>query len=150
MKQSPFFVKICELEEDYEMVQHCLHICDSWDQKDLDHQLQQIKRAYDQERLRLEENIHSAHSPAVLKLAQAQYTYDLTIQHLMEGSLPRDLHCDFSTPQKDRSEAMMLYAEYAIDFARQSLRHALIASLSAVEAQQNPQPPKNDEEEVKT
>lgn len=149
MKQSSFFVKICELEEDYEMVQHCLHICDSWDRTDLERALQEIKQVYDQERLRLEENVQDARSPAVLKLAQAQSTYNLTIQHLMEESLPKDLHSDFSTPQEDQTEAMMLYAEYAIDFARQSLRHALIASLSAMDMQQSPDPSKNKQEDAR-
>ena len=146
MKQNPFFVKICELEEVYEMVQHCLHLCNSWDRKELGRVLQEIQRACNQERVRLEENIQAAHSPAVLKLAQAQNTYNLTIQQLMEEALPKDLHSDFSTPQEDRSEAMMLYAEYAIDFARQALRHALIASLSAMDLQQSPEPSKTENE----
>ncbi len=33
---------------------------------------------------------------------------------------------------EDQAEAISLYAEYAIDFATQTMRHALIAALTAV------------------
>lgn len=36
---------------------------------------------------------------------------------------------------RDRAEAMTLYAEFAIDFAVQTMRYALIAALGALELQ---------------
>ena len=39
------------------------------------------------------------------------------------------------TSAEDQSEAMSLFAEYAIDFATQSMRYALIAALSAIALQ---------------
>lgn len=40
------------------------------------------------------------------------------------------------TCTQDQAEAASLYAEYAIDFAAQSMRHALIAVMSAAILQQ--------------
>lgn len=65
------------------------------------------------------------------KLAQAQRTYDRTVQALLEETLPADLHSESTTPGEDRTEARMLCAEYAVDFARQAVRRAMLAVLSA-------------------
>ena len=135
MKQSPFYAKLCELEQDNQNIQRCLHVSCSWSREELESELQRMEQDYEQNQLRLEEDIRDAHSPAVLKLARAQHTYALTIQKLMAETLPKDLHSESSTLQEDRSEAQRLYAEYAIDFARQAIRHALIAALYAMDTQ---------------
>ena len=38
---------------------------------------------------------------------------------------------------EDQAEAASLYGEYAIDFAAQAMRHALLAALSAIDLQMN-------------
>ena len=135
MNQSPFFVKLCELEQEEQRLRECLRLCGALRPDELRRSRQAIQRECGQDRMRLEEDIWDSRSPAVAKLAEAQRTYCLTAQRLMEESLPGDLHSEGSTPDEDRAEAGMLYAEYAIDFARQSIRHALLAALSAMEAQ---------------
>ena len=136
MNQSPFLVKLHELEREDQVLRACLGRCHSMEKDELRRSRQELERQYQEARLHLEDDICDSRSPAVAKLAQAQRTYDLTIQRLMEESLPLDLHSEASTPGEDRTEAMMLYAEYAVDFARQSIRHALLAVLSAMELQQ--------------
>ena len=102
MEQSPFLVKICQLEQDYQTLEDCLRAC----------------------------------------------TYDRTVQALMEETLPEDLHSEGTTPGEDRTEARMLCAEYAVDFARQAVRRAMLAVLSAAgEARQQEQDRETHKEE---
>ena len=42
-----------------------------------------------------------------------------------------------SGPQEERAEAAALFAEYAIDFAAQAVRSALLAALAAMDQQMN-------------
>ena len=42
-----------------------------------------------------------------------------------------------SGPQEERAEAAALFAEYAIDFAAQGVRSALLAALAAMDQQMN-------------
>lgn len=133
MEQSPFLVKICQLEQDYQTLENCLRTCRNLEDADIALQMREVWRAYSQADLRLEEAIRSSRSPAVCKLAQAQRTYDRTVQALLEESLPADLHSEATTPGEDRTEARMLHAEYAVDFARQAVRRAMLAVLSAAQ-----------------
>ena len=131
MEQSPFLVKICQLEQDYQTLENCLRACGSMEEEDLALQLRCVWRAYSQADRHLEEAVRSSRSPAMCKLAQAQRTYDRTVQTLLEEALPADLHSETTTPGEDRTEARMLCAEYAVDLARQAVRRAMLAVLSA-------------------
>lgn len=131
MEQSPFLVKICQLEQDYQTLENCLRACGSMEEEDLALQLRRVWRAYSQADRHLEEAVRSSRSPAMCKLAQAQRTYDCTVQTLLEDALPADLHSESTTPGEDRTEARMLCAEYAVDLARQAVRRAMLAVLSA-------------------
>lgn len=131
MEQGPFLVKICQLEQDYQTLENCLRACGSMEEEDLALQLRCVWRAYSQADRHLEEAVRSSRSPAMCKLAQAQRTYDRTVQTLLEVALPADLHSETTTPGEDRTEARMLCAEYAVDLARQAVRRAMLAVLSA-------------------
>ena len=124
MEQSPFLVKICQLEQDYQTLEDCLRACRDLEEADIDLQLRRVWRAYREASCGLEEAIRSSRSPAMRRLAQAQHTYDRTVQALLEETLPADLHSEGTTPGEDRTEARMLCAEYAVDFARQAVRRA--------------------------
>lgn len=148
MEQSPFLVKICQLEQDYQTLEDCLRACRDLEEADIDLQLRRVWRAYREASCGLEEAIRSSHSPAMRRLAQAQHTYDRTVQALMEETLPEDLHSEGTTPGEDRTEAWMLCAEYAVDFARQAVRRAMLAVLSAAgEARQQEQDRETHKEE---
>ena len=79
----------------------------------------------------------SSHSPAVAALSAAQLEYDLKIQEILQNELPGYVHGEDSDVTEDQAEAASLYGEYAIDFAAQAMRHALLAALSAIDLQMN-------------
>ena len=56
--------------------------------------------------------------------------------HLLRDRLPRLMHGE-EDPQEERAEAAALFAEYAIDFAAQAVRSALLAALAAMDQQMN-------------
>lgn len=58
-----------------------------------------------------------------------------------------DLHSDESSPDEDKSEAGMLYAEFAMDFATLAMQQALISALSALDSQCLPDTDKADNRE---
>lgn len=139
MEQSPFLVKICQLEQDYQTLEDCLRACRDLEAADIQLQLRRVWQAYSEADRGLEEAVRSSRSPAMRRLAQAQCTYDRTVQDLLEQTLPQDLHSEATTPDEARVEARMLWAEYAVDFARQAVRRAMLAALSAAwETRQEP------------
>ena len=87
MEQSPFLVKICQLEQDYQTLEDCLRACRDLEKADIDLQLRRVWRAYREASCGLEEAIQSSRSPAMRRLAQAQHTYDRTVQALLEETL---------------------------------------------------------------
>ena len=148
MNQSPFYAKIFELQQDDQLLQNCLELCHRTDPRALHQQMDAIRQEAEETTRRLQDDIRSSRSPAISRLAQAQRSYYLTVQSLIECTLPSDLHSEVSSPGEDQAEAITLCAEYALDFARQSIRHALYIALAAVDAQQNQDAhtPKQEEE----
>ena len=69
-------------------------------------------------------------------LAQAQLEFAAHAEQILTDDLPNEMRVRNQSDAEDRAEAMSLYAEYAIDFATQAMRYALIASLSAIVLQQ--------------
>ncbi|MCI7135505.1 MAG: hypothetical protein MSA04_10865, partial [Clostridiales bacterium] len=83
----------------------------------------------------LEQSIADCRSPAVSALAAAQLDYDQKVRHILHDELPGYLHEEGNDRIADQVEAASLYGEYAIDFAAQAMRHALLAALSAIDLQ---------------
>lgn len=65
----------------------------------------------------------------------AQLDYDQKVRHILHDELPGYLHEEGNDRIADQAEAASLYGEYAIDFAAQAMRHALLAALSAIDLQ---------------
>ena len=120
MQPTPgvFTGKLCELERQYG---------DAVDRLRL---YQQAERE-----LQMRESVRESRSPAVAALSQAQLTYELEVQRILRDELPAYLHGENTCRDADRAEAASLYGEYAIDFAAQAVRHALLAALSAIDLQ---------------
>ena len=146
MGQNTFFVKLCELEQDYQKMEACLHLCRSCRAEVLHRALEEVRRASEAFHMHLEDDIRRGRSIAVAELAEAQEAYYLRVKELTERELPPSLSGESATPDEGRREAGMLYAEYAVDFARQSIYHALLAVLEALEVQ-NSGEENTDEEE---
>jgi hypothetical protein len=80
----------------------------------------------------LQSRINSSRSPAVSKLAAAQMDYSKNTEEILQKVA---LGFQDGMAQETELESAALYAEYAIDFATQAMRHALLASLCAINLQ---------------
>lgn len=132
-------VKLHELEQQYEHLRNRLEICEREDPGQIHRELESAKKEYDAMRLRLKNVVENSRSPAVSRLAKVQLAYGRETENLLKEQVTADLHSDANTPVEDREEASALYAEYAIDFASMAVKYALLASLSAMDMQTDPQ-----------
>ena len=125
MQPTPgvFTGKLCELERQYGDAVDRLRLYQQADHEQVRRELQALWQ--DRE----------SRSPAVAALSQAQLTYELEVQRILRDELPAYLHGENTCRDADRAEAASLYGEYAIDFAAQAVRHALLAALSAIDLQ---------------
>ena len=90
---------------------------------------------YRENEILLQKRVEGSRSQAVAALASAQLDYYRTVRKILEQSLPVYLRSEAGTCLEDKTEAVALYAEYAIDFAVQSMRYALIAAFNAIDLQ---------------
>ena len=104
-------------------------------------ELESARQEYNSLELRLKQIVKNSRSPAVSSLAKVQLEYSQKTERLLKNQITADLHSDANTPGEDREEASALYAEYAIDFASMAVKYALLASLSALDMQTEPNKP---------
>ena len=136
-KNGIFAGKLCELERQYEQTIRCLRCCQRSDHEEIRRALRCLWHEYRENDLLLQRSIDKSHSPAVAALSAAQLEYDLKMQDILQNELPGYVHGEGTDVTVDQAEAASLYGEYAIDFAAQSMRHALLAALSAIDLQMN-------------
>ena len=105
------------------------------DHEQVRRELQALWQDCRERELQMRESVRESRSPAVAALSQAQLTYELEVQRILRDELPAYLHGENTCRDADRAEAASLYGEYAIDFAAQAVRHALLAALSAIDLQ---------------
>ena len=98
----------------------------------LQEELERLRDEYQERRLLLTERIQASRSPAVASLAQAQLDFARRADRILQEELPNEMRGRNQSYAEDQAEAMSLYAEYAIDFATQAMRYALITALSAM------------------
>ena len=130
-----FAYKLCELEEEYGRLQSRIYLFQSKDEAQVQKELDQLRDEGREHQLLLDERIRASRSPAVAALAQAQLEFGRRAEQVLHEELPDEMRGRNQTSAEDQSEAMSLFAEYAIDFATQSMRYALIAALSAIALQ---------------
>lgn len=147
LSEGMFAVKLYELERQYGRMQSRLRLCQQDDHQKIRQELQRVMEEYQEDELLLLNNVENSRSPAVAALAGAQLDYSRRAEEILEQELPEYLRDeDGSAPEegaKHQAEAAALYAEYAIDFAVQSMRYALMTALKAMDMQM-------DSEEAKT
>ena len=147
INEGMFAVKLYELERQYGRMQSRLRLCQQDDHQKIRQELQRVMEEYQEDELLLLNNVENSRSPAVAALAGAQLDYSHRAEEILEQELPEYLRDeDGSAPEegaKHQAEAAALYAEYAIDFAVQSMRYALMTALKAMDMQM-------DSEEAKT
>lgn len=134
MDDSIFAVKLYEMEEQYGKLRNCIRACEQGGRERIRAVLREAEDEYRENTLLLEKKVVLSRSQAVAKLAKAQLDYRHETGKLLAG-LAGDVHCDENTPEQDKEEADLLYAEYAIDFATLAMQQALISALSALDRQ---------------
>ena len=139
--QDIFTAKLHELEQQYECLRKRLEICNAQSHRQIHRELESARQEYNSLELRLKQIMKNSRSPAVSSLAKVQLEYSQKTERLLKNQITADLHSDANTPGEDREEASALYAEYAIDFASMAVKYALLASLSALDMQTEPNKP---------
>lgn len=136
--QELFDIKLSEMEKQYERIQKRIHICEQKNQKEIRKELQKALDEYHKQSLMLKKNISSGRSPAVKELSRILLECGKKMETLLkDGEMEKYLHCEKNSPFEDKAEATALYAEYAIDYAIQTMQYALIVSLLAMDLQIN-------------
>lgn len=135
LSQGIFSIKLYELEQQYAEMLSRLQICQQQDHQKLLSELQRVKDEYKSKEITLQNNIKNSRSKAVAALSDAQLHYLHQAKNILQRELPEYLHSEASTRIEDQAEAASLYAEYAVDFAVQSARYALIAAMTAIDLQ---------------
>ena len=133
MDQGILSVKLCEMEKEYGRLQSRIQLFQDRDHKRL---LEEIRRMEDeaaQETLLLEKRMRGSGSPAAVKLAQAQLAYEKSVHRILREAEAGAFSRENRPPENP--EPAILCAEYAADFATQSMNYALLAALKAMERQ---------------
>ena len=134
LRDGMFAVKVCELERQYGLLQTRLELCQGADHSKIRQILQEGLDEYRENALLLEKRTEGCRSPAVAELSAAQRDYTRRVEEILREKLPRLMHGE-EDPMEEQAEAVALYAEYAIDFAGQAMRGALLAALMAMDRQ---------------
>lgn len=136
LKHGIFAVKLCELEREYGRLQSRIHLLQAKEPTQVQEELERLLDEYRERKYLLDERVQASRSPVVAALAQAQLEFAAHAEQILTDDLPNEMRGRNQSDAEDQAEAMSLYAEYAIDFATQAMRYALIASLSAIVLQQ--------------
>ena len=141
--ESVFAYKLYEMEEQYGKLQCRIRTCERGGKDKIHSELERAREEYAENSMLLEEKARSCRSPAVARLTQVQLDYRRKVEELKK-QVVSDLHSDESSLDEDKSEAGMLYAEFAMDFATLAMQQALISALSALDSQSLPDGEKAD------
>lgn len=135
MSRGILSIKLYELEKSYGLMQSRLRLCQETDPEKLIHELQELKDEYEEKNYLLEQNAENSRSPAVAALSKEQVNFFKNAENIVKNKLPEYLRSEAPDNGEASAEAYSLYAEYAIDFAVQAMRYALISAIEAIEAQ---------------
>lgn len=128
-------IKLYELEQNYEKMEGRLHLCQNSDKSKLTRELQQLKDEYEEKNFLLKKSAEHSRSPAVTALSAEQMKFFKNAENIIKTKLPLYMQSEEAYTDETKAEASALYAEYAVDFAVQAMRYALISSMEAIIAQ---------------
>lgn len=131
LNKGMFDMKIRELNQQYSQMQSHILLCQDGNQDEIRKEIKKIEEECKENDLLLKNRVMNSRSNTVSKLAEAQLEYNKKIEDILSKD---SLSC---------KESAALFAEYAIDFATQTVRHALLAALYAVEVQMIEEDKKN-------
>ena len=146
---SIFAVKLYEMEEQYGKLQCRIRICEQGGSGKIHSELKKAEEEYKENTMQLEEKARSSRSLAVQRLIRAQLDYRQKTEDLMKDDIIKDIHSEDNSPEEDKTEADLLYAEFAMDFATLAMQQALISALAALDRQEIEGNIENTKEEKK-
>ena len=146
---SIFAVKLYEMEEQYGKLQCRIRICEQGGSDKIHSELKKAEEEYKENTMLLEEKARSSRSLAVQRLIRAQLDYRQKTEDLMKDDIIKDIHSEDNSPEEDKTEADLLYAEFAMDFATLAMQQALISALAALDRQEIEGNIENTKEEKK-
>ena len=145
LNQELLAVKLYELEKQYGKLLSRIRICGQEDREKLQGELEKAVDEYREHALTLQKDVENSRSRAVSELARAHLECSRKMDELLhDGKLEEYLHSVDNNRAEDRAEAVSLYAEFAIDYALQTIQYALISALSAMEMQLDADEPKGE------
>ena len=144
LNQELFAIKLYEMEQQYAKIQSRIQICGQEDQQKVRMELQKAVDEYREHAEILRKNVEGSRSRAVTELARTQLEYSQAMAKLFDGSLEQYFQSEDGSRLENQVEATTLYAEYAMDYAMQTMRHALIAALTAMDLQLTAEEQKGD------
>lgn len=115
-----FDIKLQELSRNYSQMQKHISLCQNGDQNKLLDEIQKIKDEIKENDRLLQSRIDNSRCQTVSKLAAAQLEYSKRTKDLL------------NIDSLSSEEFAALFAEFAIDFASQATRHALLVALYAI------------------
>ena len=134
-QQSPFAVKLQELEEEYRLLQNAINACQGRETQEIRRCLRQVQDTFQKENRLLALSVNNSSLPCVSSLARIYLDAWERAKELFHTQFCRDMAGKNPTGKQDCSEALALYTEYAIDFASQAMHYALGCALNAIELQ---------------
>ena len=144
---SIFAVKLYEMEEQYGKLQCRIRICEQGGSDKIHSELKKAEE-YKENTMLLEEKARSSRSLAVQRLIRAQLDYRQKTADLMKDDIIKDMHSEDNSLEEDKTEADLLYAEFAMDFATLAMQQALISALAALDRQEIGDSTEKDKEET--
>lgn len=132
-KGELFSAKLRELERRQEETVLRLHLFQRADHAQVRQGLKQLRQEEREDERLLQQSIDAGRSPAVAALSQAQLEHLRRVRSILCRDLPGYVHSDGASLLEDRAEAACLYGEYAMDAAALAMRHALLATLQAMD-----------------
>lgn len=131
-KEMVFAAKLKEMEQEYGNLMARVRLLQELEPEQISQELERIQMEYRRREQQLEQSALSCRSKAVSALASTQLEYGSRMKALLQTELPACMHGKPPTELSDQAERTALYAEYAIDFATQSMYQALIAAMNAI------------------
>ena len=112
-----------------------IKVCQEKNLKQLQNELVQVRDELKEEDILLGQRVQGCRMRSVSELAQANLDFRHQIEQLLQTDLEPEISGKKTATVADRAEASSLFAEFAIDFASQSMQYALYAAMQALELQ---------------
>ena len=127
--QGIFACKLLEMEKQYGRLQSHLRVCQQGNREKIRSEIRELEAQCAETDMLLQQFAEGSRSPCIAELSEAQLSFqqkaEAALEHAIGGAGNAETAAELTT----------LYAEYALDFATQSVNHAMLAALHAIDLQ---------------